>query len=226
MEQKKGRFELADDGTLFLDEIGEIDLPVQVKLLRVLETRSFERLGGNEVIHSNARLIAATNRDLRKLVAEVKFREDLFYRLDVVSIELPPLRDRPEDIPLLVRRSLDGFAAENTRADITVSPEAMDVLCRYSWPGNIRELRNAVERMVVLGRGGEISLADVPPSVRSGGDGAFPGLAVSGGSTIDAHERALIERTLADCGGNRTLAAKKLGIPRRTFYRRLEKYGL
>ncbi len=226
VEQKKGRFELAEDGTLFLDEIGEIDLQVQVKLLRVLESRNFERLGGNEVIHSNARLIAATNRDLRKLVAEGKFREDLFYRLDVVSIELPPLRERPEDIPLLVRRFLDGFAAENNRGEMTVSPEAMDALCRYSWPGNIRELRNAVERMVVLGRGGEIALADVPPSIRAGEDGAISVVPDSGGSTIDAHERALIERTLKECGGNRTLAARKLGIPRRTFYRRLEKYGI
>lgn len=227
VEQKKGRFELADDGTLFLDEIGEIDPQVQVKLLRVLETRAFERLGGTEPIHSGARLIAATNRNLRQMVKEGKFREDLFYRLDVVSIELPPLRERPEDIPVLVRRFLDIFAEENGRGRMEIAPDALEMLCRYSWPGNIRELRNAVERMVVLCRSGELQKPDVPGYIREQqpeSGAALPVECASG--TIDAHEKALIERTLAECGGNRTLAARKLGIPRRTFYRRLAKYNL
>lgn len=225
VEQKKGRFELAENGTLFLDEIGEIDPQVQVKLLRVLESRTFERVGGTEPIHSDARLIAATNRDLYKMVQEGTFREDLFYRLDVVNIKMPPLRERQEDIPILVKKFLDHFAAENNREVMTITPEAMEILTRYQWPGNIRELRNCIERMVVLSRENHLGVNDIPRNIRDE-SGAANALIQVNGDTIDDHEKALILKTLDECGGNRTLAAKKLGISRRTLYRRLDEYNM
>lgn len=225
VEQKKGRFELAGSGTLFLDEIGEIDPQVQVKLLRVLETRTFERVGGTEPIHSDARLIAATNRDLYKMVQEGTFREDLFYRLDVVNIKMPPLREREEDIPILVKKFLDHFAAENNRETMTISQEAMEILTQYPWPGNIRELRNCIERMVVLSRENHLDINDVPRNIRDASGGANTMIQVNG-DTIDDHEKSLILKTLDECGGNRTLAAKKLGISRRTLYRRLDEYNM
>lgn len=225
IEQKKGRFELAENGTLFLDEIGEIDPQVQVKLLRVLENRTFERVGGTEVIHSDARLIAATNRDLYKMVQEGTFREDLFYRLDVVNIKMPPLRERTEDIPILLKKFLDHFSAENNRESLTISPEAMDVLIHYQWPGNIRELRNCIERMVVLSRENHLGVNDIPANVRNSAGNSNPLLQVNG-NTIDDHEKALIIKTLEECGGNRSMAAKKLGISRRTLYRRLDEYKM
>ncbi len=166
IDQKKGRFELADGGTLFLDEIGEVDQMVQVKLLRVLETRTFERVGGEEPIFTDTRLISATNRDLRQLVDEGKFREDLFYRLDVISIVMPPLRDRVEDIPILVKRFMDEFAEFNEKPVEAISDDALAALCSYSWPGNIRELRNCVEQMVVLSRGTVLELENVPRNIR------------------------------------------------------------
>ncbi len=228
--QKKGRFELANGGTLFLDEIGEIDPQVQVKLLRVLESREFERIGGSEVIYCDARLVAATNRDLLKMVKEGTFREDLFYRLDVVSIGLPPLRDRAEDIPLLVKRYVDQFATENGKALITISPEALELLCQYSWPGNIRELRNCIERMVVLSRYEVLELSDVPANISSAvasanSDAPQPTI-IDYGTNITDHNKTLILKVLEECGGNRTLAAQKLGISRRTLYRRLEDYKI
>lgn len=225
VEQKKGRFELAGSGTLFLDEIGEIDPQVQVKLLRVLETRTFERVGGTEPIHSDARLIAATNRDLYKMVQEGTFREDLFYRLDVVNIKMPPLREREEDIPILVKKFLDHFATENNRETMTISQEAMEILTQYPWPGNIRELRNCIERMVVLSRENHLDISDVPRNIRDASGGANT-MIQANGDTIDDHEKALILKTLDECGGNRTLAAKKLGISRRTLYRRLDEYNM
>jgi two-component system, NtrC family, response regulator AtoC len=150
VDLKQGRFELADNGTLFLDEIGEIEPQVQIKLLRALETRSFERIGGVETIYSDCRLLSATNRDLKQLVDEGSFREDLFYRLDVVSIHLPSLRERQADIPILIKYFLEQFASENGREIIGMSEAALAMLCSYSWPGNIRELRNCIERMTVL----------------------------------------------------------------------------
>ncbi len=227
--QKKGRFELANGGTLFLDEIGEIDPQVQVKLLRVLETREFERVGGNEVLHCDARLVAATNRDLQQMVQDGTFREDLFYRLNVVNIISPPLRERSEDIPLLIKRFMDNFADENGKKISGIAPEALEALCRYNWPGNIRELRNCMERMVVLSRSEMLELADVPLNIRTwvadSGNSRLP-TAPNGGTTIDDHQKALILKVLAECGGNRSLAAKKLGISRRTLYRRLDEYNL
>ena len=224
-EARKGRFELAEGGTLFLDEIGEIDLSTQVKLLRVLETRTFERVGGVESIQSDARIVAATNRDLEKMVAEGTFREDLFYRLNVVTVRLPGLRERREDIPLLIRRFLDVFAAENGRPQLKIAPDALAALERYDWPGNIRELRNCIERMVVLSTSDILTLADVPETVRqthaSGESGAVKPAALN----LVGNERRLIEQALQAAHGNKSLAAQTLGISRRTLHRRLNEYA-
>ena len=226
VEMRKGRFELAEGGTIFLDEIGEIPLHIQVKLLRVLESRSFERIGGSETIVTDARVVAATNRDLKKMVEEGSFREDLFYRLDVVSLEIPPLRERKEDIPLLVKHYLDVFNKENGK-DIGITETAMASLCAYAWPGNIRELRNCVERMVVLCRGKMIELENVPVDVR---EGVTPGIAktvlAQPSCDLECNEKMLIERALNECKGNRTKAAEKLGISRRTLHRKLHTYNL
>ncbi len=226
VEMRKGRFELAEGGTIFLDEIGEIPLHIQVKLLRVLENRAFERIGGSETIITDARVVAATNRDLKKMVEEGTFREDLFYRLDVVSLEIPPLRERKEDIPLLVKHYLDVFNKENGK-DIGITETAMASLCAYAWPGNIRELRNCVERMVVLCRGKMIELENVPVDIR---EGVTPGIAKTVLSQpscdLECNEKMLIERALNECGGNRTKAAEKLGISRRTLHRKLHTYNL
>ena len=222
-EQRKGRFELADGGTLFLDEIGEIPLSTQVKLLRVLETRSFERIGGSETITVDT----ATNRDLAEMVREGTFREDLFYRLDVVTIHLPPLRERQEDIPPLVKHYLDYFARENGRPLFTISESAMSALCSYSWPGNIRELKNCMERMVVLTRGSQIDIENVPVNIR---EKITPGISKSilnpVSCDLEKNEKLLIQRALNECEGNRTRAAEKLGISRRTLHRKLAQYGL
>lgn len=226
VEMRKGRVELAEGGTIFLDEIGEIPLHIQVKLLRVLESRSFERIGGSETIVTDARVVAATNRDLKKMVEEGTFREDLFYRLDVVSLEIPPLRERKEDIPLLVKHYLDVFNKENGK-DIGITETAMASLCAYAWPGNIRELRNCVERMVVLCRGKMIELENVPVDVR---EGVTPGIAktvlAQPSCDLECNEKMLIERALNECKGNRTKAAEKLGISRRTLHRKLHTYNL
>ncbi len=226
VEMRKGRFELAEGGTIFLDEIGEIPLHIQVKLLRVLENRSFERIGGSDTIITDARVVAATNRDLKKMVEEGTFREDLFYRLDVVSLEIPPLRERKEDIPLLVKHYLDIFNKENGK-DIGITETAMASLCAYAWPGNIRELRNCVERMVVLCRGKMIDLENVPVDVR---EGVTPGIAktvlAQPSCDLECNEKMLIERALNECRGNRTKAAEKLGISRRTLHRKLHTYNL
>lgn len=227
VDAKKGRFELADGGTIFLDEIGEIPLSVQVKLLRVLETRSFERLGGVETVHVDARVVAATNRNLVEMVAEGTFREDLYYRLDVVRIDIPPLRERKDDIPMLVKYYIDQFARENGRGEMTITEGALGVLMEYSWHGNIRELKNCVERMVVLCRGPEITIDNVPLNIR---DNATPGIArkvmAVAGCDLERNEKMLIERALDECGGNRSRAAEKLGISRRTLHRKLKLYNM
>ncbi|HBC86759.1 MAG TPA: transcriptional regulator [Lentisphaeria bacterium] len=222
-EQRKGRFELADGGTLFLDEIGDIDQSVQVKILRALETRTFERVGGAGAIATDTRVITATNKDLKTLVADGKFREDLYFRLFVVAIHLPPLRERQEDIPLLVKHFLDDFSRENKKDSMSISEEALNVLCRFSWPGNIRELRNCVERMVVLSRSRMLDLHNVPVYIRE----AFsPGLAKpvlsSNSLNIDKTEKMLIQKALDECSGNITKASAKLGISRRTLHRKLK----
>jgi len=224
-ERRIGRFEQAKGGTLFLDEIGEIDLTTQVKILRVLGERTFERVGGGETLSSDVRLIAATNKDLSKLVAEGKFRDDLFFRLHVVPITMPPLRDRKVDIPLLVDAFLRETALENAKPHRELAPEAMRQVLEYDWPGNVRELRTAIEHGVVMATGTQITPRDMPASIRS----LKPILAADtrrsaspAGLNLRDTETAFILRALEDCGGNRSVAAKKLGISRRTLHRRLK----
>lgn len=225
-EQRKGRFELADGGTLFLDEIGEISLSTQVKLLRVLEERAFERVGGTASIEVDTRLVAATNRDLRAMVAEGSFREDLYFRLNVVQVRLPPLRERREDIPLLLQHYLEHYTREYGREIDGWTADAMEALVQYTWPGNIRELRNLVERMVVLARGNKLTLRDVPAEVREGGSGSKGAAPLQGALSMEEAEKRMIEQALADQDGNRTLAAQQLGISRRTLHRKLNAFGL
>lgn len=223
VSMRRGRFELADHGTIFLDEIGEIDAATQVKLLRVLETHGFERLGGNETIKSDFRLIAATNRDLKKMVADGEFREDLFYRLSVVDLVLPPLRERKKEIPRLVSAFIQEFAAENAKDIRGISPEALAALSSWGWPGNIRELRNCVEKMVVLSSGNMLELSDVPQFDKNDSvAGKAPVKAVDDPLNLENSEKELIRKALAECGNNRAAAARKLGISRRTLYRKLE----
>jgi DNA-binding NtrC family response regulator len=225
VERQIGRFEKADGGTLFLDEVGELDASTQIKLLRVLETRTFERVGGTSSIEVDVRLLAATNRNLRKMVEEGGFREDLYYRLNVVNIELPPLRKRDGDVPLLLEHFLRIFTEENGRKINGFSREAMNILTSYHWPGNVRELRNCVERMVVMARGTTLTLGDVPSDIRKAA--AHPELSAAGDSLdINSQERELIIRALRECNGNRSQAAEKLGISRRTLYRKLDSYGI
>jgi len=225
VERRIGRFELADGGTLFLDEVGEIDPTIQVKLLRVLEERAFERVGGSKTLSVDVRLVAATNRDLKKLVSEGKFRDDLFYRLSVVTIALPPLRERREDIPLLVHTFLQQSAWENGRNVREITQEAVNVLMAYDWPGNVRELRNTIEQMVVLARGERLTLRDVPAAIRGGAD-LTKITVVRAGMTVEEAERQLMVQALKEMHGNRTRAAQKIGMSRRTLHRKLKKYGL
>jgi DNA-binding NtrC family response regulator len=226
-ERRIGRFEQAKGGTLFLDEIGEIDSATQVKILRVLGERTFERVGGSETIQADVRLIAATNKDLSKLVAEGKFRDDLFFRLHVVPLTMPPLRERKVDIPLLAEAFLRDAALENEKPRRELSPEAMQRILEYDWPGNVRELRTAIEHGVVMASGPQIGLRDLPAMVRSGqGEAPASPAAPSGGLNLRDSETALILRSLEGCRGNRSEAAKKLGISRRTLHRRLKELNI
>src|SRR5437867_3801237 len=228
-ERRVGRFESAHGGTLFLDEIGEIDATLQVKLLRFLGERTFERVGSNKTLTADVRLLAATNKKLEELVKAGTFREDLYYRLKVVEIELPPLRQRRQDIPLLAQGFMRDFAKENDKAVKEFSSETMDTLMNYDWPGNVRELRTAIEHAVVLCRGERITLRDLPTSVRGlagEGEAGMRRLLSHGELTLKEAEKQLISRALKDCEGNRTAAAKKLGMSRRTLHRKLHTYGL
>ncbi len=229
IERRPGRFEQASGGTLFLDEIGEIDPSIQVKILRVLGERTFERVGGNRTLPADVRVVAATNKDLAKLVAGGKFRDDLFFRLNVVQITMPPLRQHREDIPLLVQAFLKESAEENGKPPREFSPEAMACILSYDWPGNVRELRTAVEHGVVMCSTPRIGVRDLPAFVR----GAIPALPLASADAGEAApppdalnlhqtERTLIFRALDESGGNRTKAAKRLGISRRTLHRRLK----
>jgi DNA-binding NtrC family response regulator len=224
ISRKRGRFELAHLGTLFLDEIGEINQNVQIKLLRVLEEKSFERVGGEETIEVDVRLIAATNRDLKEAIARGIFREDLYYRLNVVNIHVPPLRERKEDIPLLITAFLKEFSKENGKPIEGIDPKARLALYNYSWPGNVRQLRNSVESAVVLCKGQTISLEDLPPNIRgeSGGDS----VRLSLGTSLADMEKEVIRSTLAREGGNKSRTAEILGIGRKTLHRKIEEYGL
>jgi DNA-binding NtrC family response regulator len=227
-ERRLGRIEQAQGGTLFLDEIGEIDATIQIKLLRFLGERTFERVGSSKTLVADVRLIAATNKNLEQMVQEGKFREDLFYRLNVVPIQMPPLRDRREDIPALANAFLKEFAEKNKKTIVEIEPAAMDLLMAYPWKGNVRELRAAIEGAVVLGRRDRIGLRELPASIRN----FNPALAESGGApprsnmTVVQAEKQLIFEALKNANGNRTDAAKRLGISRRTLHRKLHAYHL
>ena len=229
-ERRIGRFEQAEGGTLFLDEIGEVDETTQVKLLRFLGERSFERVGGNKTLSADVRVVAATNKNLKKLVGIGEFREDLYFRLNVVELWAPPLRDRLNDVPLLALHFLSEFAIENTKAITDFTAEALEAMIRYNWPGNVRELRTAVEHAVVLSKSEMIQLTDLPHSVQSRGviqnEVQLNNPIIEKGVTLEEAEKQLIVRTIKECRGNRTAAAKKVGISRRTLHRKLHRYGL
>jgi len=222
---KKGLFEEADRGTCFLDEIGDISLSMQAKLLRVLQEHEVKRVGGTETIKVDVRVVAATNKDLEKEVAEKRFREDLFYRLNVVSLHLPALRERSEDIPLLADHFLRKYASENKKPVCRISPEAMDLLVRYHWPGNVRELENIIERAATLSNHNLILPEDLPrrlqmapsPVILSGFPSRIP---------LSELEKLYIEKVLEETGGNKKKAAEILGINRRTLYRMATRYGI
>jgi two-component system response regulator AtoC len=229
-ERRIGRFEQANGGTIFLDEVGEIDPATQVKLLRVMgENRAFERVGGNQTLHADVRLIAATNKNLEKLVQDGKFRDDLFFRLNVVRITMPPLRERKEDIPLLTRGFLRQFCKANDKPLLELTADAMNALLLYDWPGNVRELRTAIEHGVVMATGPKITLRDLPMSVREASGASLPrGISATKAfgekvNPLDLHEteRKLVLQALASTRGNVTAAAKKLGISRRTLHRKI-----
>jgi DNA-binding NtrC family response regulator len=225
--RRDGRFALADGGTLFLDEIGEISPAIQVKLLRFLQEHQFERVGGDRPLTVDVRVIAATNRHLPQMVKEGRFREDLFYRLDVVSLAMPPLRDRRADIPALVRFFLDRFARDNGKAIETASVEALELLSAYDWPGNVRELENAVERAVVMAHGPQLEVRHLPDSVlasaRRGGGAGGPAVP---GATLAELERHAILATLEATGGSTSKAAEVLGISVRKIQYKLHEYGM
>ena len=225
--RKEGRIVQANGGSLFLDEISEMPLTMQVKMLRVLQEREVTRVGGDAVVTVDVRIIAATNRNLTALVNEGQFRQDLFYRLSVVEIALPPLRQRREDIPLLAQHFLEAFSQKNAKSLKGFSPHAMDRMIRYDWPGNVRELMNAVERAVVLSRGAYLSPEDLsidadPAAPAAAGDRALPD---PGTRSLDEIERATILQTLEICAGNKSEAARRLGITRKTLHKKLKQYG-
>jgi DNA-binding NtrC family response regulator len=225
VEKRVGRFESANKGTLFLDEIGEIDASTQVKLLRFLESKSIERLGSTKTINLDVRLVCATNRNLRQMTEKGEFREDLFYRMNVVTVNLPPLRDRGEDISLLLHHFLKYFANENAFDPPTLSSSAMEILEKYSWPGNVRELRNFCENLVVLKRGLEITPYDLDIRFSSHEVKEIdPQENSSSHLSIEENEKRLLRNALIKSGGNRTNAAKLMGISRRTLHRKLEKW--
>ncbi len=221
-DKRIGRFEKASGGSLFLDEISEINSSVQVKILRALEERQIERVGGDQLIDVDTRLIAATNRDLQAMVEEGDFREDLFYRLYVVVINLPPLRERGDDILLLLNHYLNIFCEENQKSIKGFTPEAYDILSDYDWPGNIRELRNLVERMVVLCQQELIGINDIPINIRNPD---IESVSMSKNLTVNQMEHEMILQALNNTNGNRTQAAAILGISRRTLHRKLNKLG-
>jgi len=228
---KQGKFEFADSGSLFLDEVGEMSLNLQVKLLRVLQEQEFQRVGGNKDIKVDVRIIAATNKDLRAEVDVGRFRADLFFRLNVVSIHVPPLRERREDIPVLVAHFLNKFGERLGRPMREVDPEVISALYRYSWPGNVRELENVIERALVLSRGSTITPDDLPPEMREspGLEGGLETLISGEGGlaeTLDAIEERMIHQALKKAGNVQAQAAKILGISRSNLQYKMKKYGL
>ena len=218
--RKKGKFEIAEGGTVFLDEIGDISLKTQTDLLRVLQEREIVRVGGNQTIKVDFRVVAATNKNLEQLIEEGKFRPDLYYRLNVFHIEMPPLRERREDIPVLVDHFVRKFSSEMSKKITRVSPAAMNVLQQYNWPGNVRELENAVERAMVVAQEPELREPDFTLKPKNG-----TGLGLGDVRSLEDVEHAHILRVLDECGGNQTRAAEVLGIDRVTLHHKLKKYG-
>jgi len=216
---KKGRFEMADKGTLFLDEIGDISLKTQVDLLRVLQEKQFRRVGGQELITVDVRILAATNRDLVKGIEENRFREDLYYRLNVISIHLPPLRERKEDISLLATSFVRRYCLEMNKEERNISPSALNALMAYNWPGNVRELENVIERALVIGTGKEIRTEDLPFSQGAPGPEILP-------KSLKLMEKFHIENILNDNEWNISRSARELDIDRQTLYNKIEKYTI
>lgn len=223
-KMQKGRFELAHGGTIFLDEIGEINQNVQIKILRVLQEKKFERVGGEQTIEVDVRIVAATNRNLEEEVKAGRFREDLYYRLNVIHIQVPPLRERKEDIPLLVSSFLQEFNSENGKDIKAVDKRAKSALFNYNWPGNIRELRNCMEAAVVMCSGDEISVEDLPPTVSSGSSGE--NCVIPLGISLEEAEKIIIQETLLANANNKTRTAEILGIGRKTLQRKLAEWGI
>ncbi len=224
VSSRKGRFELADKGTLFLDEIGEISQSTQVKLLRVLQERTFERLGGERSIEVDVRLVAATNKNLAEEVEKGNFREDLYYRLNVVHLHVPPLRERKDDIPLLMSHFLEMYTERNKRKITGFSGKAKSALLAYEWPGNIRELGNCIESAVVISTSSVIELEDLPSAVRNA-SGAEK-IIIPVGTSMDQAEKSVILATLASCNGNKSKTADTLQIARKTLHRKLQDYAV
>ena len=226
--QRKGRFELAHGGTIFLDEIAEMSPALQAKLLRVLQEREFERVGGSDTILVDVRVIASTNRDIEKAVREGNFREDLYYRVNVVPIHLPPLRERREDIPVLANHFLQRYAARNRKPIKALSRRALDKLIAYNWPGNVRELENCIERACVLATGEVLDADDLVlnPQLAGSDHDAIASQLIGEDFSLEGFERELIEASLRKTGGNQSRAAQLLGLSRRTLQYRIEKYGI
>ncbi|MGA9820573.1 MAG: sigma-54 dependent transcriptional regulator, partial [Desulfobaccales bacterium] len=216
---KKGRLEMANAGTLFLDEVGDISLKMQIDLLRILETHEFTRVGGIATLHSDFRVISATNQDLQEAILKKTFRQDLFYRLNVIHLQVPPLRERPEDIPLLAKHFLRRYAIDAKKCCDSISQQALEAMQHYSWPGNVRELENAIERVVVVGKDRQVKLSDLP-FIAAGGATDL------GELSLEELERQYISQLLASKGSNLSHVARVLRINRSTLYEKIKKYGL
>jgi DNA-binding NtrC family response regulator len=221
ISRRRGRFEMANEGTLFLDEIGEIDQNIQIKLLRVLQEKKFERLGGEETIETDVRIVAATNKDLKAEIEKGTFREDLYYRLNVITIDVPPLRDRKDDIPLLIREFASQFAEENGKLITGIDEKARAVIFNYDWPGNIRELKNCIESAVVMCRGPVITKSDLPPSLNDVEVNDESIIKIPLGMSLEDAEKKIIRETLHHHQGNKSRTADALGIGRKTLGRKL-----
>ncbi len=226
LHQRKGKFEFANNGSLFLDEIGDMPVATQAKLLRLIEEGRIVRIGSNESVKIDVRIIAATNKDLGELVKEGKFREDLYFRFNVICLRLPPLRERQEDIFLMIDAFIREFSKKNNKKIKDITPEARKILFRYNWPGNVRELRNCIESMIVFSQNDTLDIDDIPEHIYKSNRTALPGPVFPVGITLQEMEKELIKNTLAYVGGNRGETAKILGIGERTLYRKLEKYDL
>ncbi|MDR0589593.1 MAG: sigma-54 dependent transcriptional regulator [Spirochaetaceae bacterium] len=221
--RKRGRFELAHEGTLFLDEIGEIDQNIQIKLLRVLQEKKFERVGGEDTIESDVRIVAATNKDLKAEIDKGNFREDLYFRLNVVNILVPPLRERRDDLPLLITAFLKEFAQENGKTVEGINEKARAAIYGYDWPGNVRELRNCMESAVVMTKGPVITEEDLPPTLRAKNDDGW--IRIPQGTTLEESEKIIIRDTLSAQKGNKSKTAEVLAIGRKTLHRKLAEWG-